>query len=143
MRCLRSTSAIEERVGIQVDRFGGECTDLEIEHCHPTALQRCPGNCRRGGGKTRYGQSGGERAPPASGLAATIASTDAPCSSLSIVIRRKASSTVPSPAANPNLVLVDTAIVARAPAQLLVSGMGDALATGSKQTRAPASMRPT
>ena len=31
--------------------------------------------------------------------------------------------------ANPNLVLVDSAIVAAAPARLLVSGMGDALAT--------------
>ncbi len=31
--------------------------------------------------------------------------------------------------ANPNLVLVDTDIIANAPARLLVSGMGDALAT--------------
>lgn len=60
----------------------------------------------------------------------TIASTDAPCSSLSIIyteegaveehllLRR-----------NPDLVFVDTDIIARAPERLLVSGMGDALAT--------------
>src|SRR5581483_1031722 len=60
----------------------------------------------------------------------TVASSDAPCSALSVVYtdggefdryifyRR-----------NPDLVLVDTAIVAKAPARLLVAGMGDALAT--------------
>lgn len=31
--------------------------------------------------------------------------------------------------ANPNVVLVDTDVVSKAPARLLVSGMGDALAT--------------
>ena len=60
----------------------------------------------------------------------TTASSDAPCSALSVLYtddgefdrylfyRR-----------NPDLILVDTSVVARAPLRLLVAGMGDALAT--------------
>jgi len=60
----------------------------------------------------------------------TIASTDAPCSALSVLYTDEGVFDqylfLPS---NPNLVLVDTDIVSAAPARLLVSGMGDALAT--------------
>ena len=60
----------------------------------------------------------------------TIASTDAPCSALSVLYTEEGVFDrylfLP---ANPNLVLVDTDVVAAAPARLLVSGMGDALAT--------------
>ena len=60
----------------------------------------------------------------------TIASTDAPCSALSVIYSDEGVFEqylfLPS---SPNLVLVDTDIVSKAPARLLVSGMGDALAT--------------
>jgi len=60
----------------------------------------------------------------------TVASSDAPCSALSVLYTeegvfheyrfyRK----------NPDLVLVDTQVIARGPPRLLVAGMGDALAT--------------
>jgi glycerol dehydrogenase len=60
----------------------------------------------------------------------TVASTDAPCSALSVIYTdagvfesylflRK----------NPDCVLVDTALVAKSPARFIVAGMGDALAT--------------
>jgi glycerol dehydrogenase len=60
----------------------------------------------------------------------TVASSDAPCSALSVIYTdegvfqeyrfyRK----------NPDLVLVDTQIIAQSPPRLLVAGMGDALAT--------------
>ena len=60
----------------------------------------------------------------------TVASSDAPCSALSVIYTeagvfqeyrfyRK----------NPDLVLVDTQVIAQAPARLLTAGMGDALAT--------------
>src|SRR4029079_17056491 len=60
----------------------------------------------------------------------TVASSDAPCSALSVIYSdegvvqgsrfyRK----------NPDLVLVDTQVIAQSPARLLVAGMGDALAT--------------
>ncbi len=60
----------------------------------------------------------------------TIASTDAPCSSCA-VIYTEAGEVVSSiyQRRSPDLVLVDTAIIARAPVRFLVSGMGDALAT--------------
>lgn len=60
----------------------------------------------------------------------TIAATDAPCSALSVLYTEEGVFeeylVLPT---NPNLVLVDTAIIAKAPARLFVSGMGDALAT--------------
>ena len=60
----------------------------------------------------------------------TIAATDAPCSALSVIYTEDSvfESYLVLPT-NPNVVLVDTAIVAKAPVDLLVSGMGDALAT--------------
>lgn len=63
-------------------------------------------------------------------VAPTIAATDAPCSALSVVYTDDGvfEEYLWLPA-NPNVVLVDSAIVAKAPARLLVSGMGDALAT--------------
>ena len=60
----------------------------------------------------------------------TIASTDAPCSALSVIYSDQGVFErylfLP---ANPNMVLVDTAVVSAAPVRLLVAGMGDALAT--------------
>ena len=60
----------------------------------------------------------------------TIAATDAPCSALSVVYSEEhvflAYDYLPR---NPDIVMVDSEIVAKAPARFLVSGMGDALAT--------------
>ncbi|WP_298514907.1 glycerol dehydrogenase [uncultured Nocardioides sp.] len=70
----------------------------------------------------------------------TLASTDAPCSSLSVVydddgevveylfLKR-----------NPDLVLVDSAVVASAPAKFLAAGMADALSTRFESAAAAAS----
>jgi glycerol dehydrogenase len=60
----------------------------------------------------------------------TIASTDAPCSALSVIYTEKGVfESYLFLRNNPNAVIVDVDIVAAAPARLLVSGMGDALAT--------------
>ncbi|MEG1731753.1 MAG: glycerol dehydrogenase [Longicatena sp.] len=60
----------------------------------------------------------------------TIASTDAPCSALSVIYSDAGVFEkylfLPS---SPNIVLVDSEIVSQAPARLIVAGMGDALAT--------------
>lgn len=60
----------------------------------------------------------------------TIASTDAPCSALSVIYTDEGvfDNYLFLPA-NPNMVLMDTEIIAKSPARLTVSGMGDALAT--------------
>jgi len=60
----------------------------------------------------------------------TVASTDAPCSALSVIYTEDGEFEeyrfFPR---NPDLVLVDSQIVANAPVELLVAGVGDALAT--------------
>ena len=60
----------------------------------------------------------------------TIASTDAPCSALAIIYTEdgvyERSLHLPK---NPEVVIVDSEIIAKAPVRLLVAGMGDALAT--------------
>lgn len=60
----------------------------------------------------------------------TIASTDAPCSALSVVYtdEGKFESYLMLPH-NPNIVLMDTEVIAKSPIRLTVAGMGDALAT--------------
>jgi glycerol dehydrogenase len=60
----------------------------------------------------------------------TTASSDAPCSALSVLYTDDgAFERYLFYRRNPDLVLVDTAVIARAPVRLLVAGMGDALAT--------------
>ena len=60
----------------------------------------------------------------------TVASTDAPCSALSVIYTETGEFEeyrfFPR---NPDLVLVDSQIVANAPVSLLIAGVGDALAT--------------
>ncbi|GAB3671881.1 glycerol dehydrogenase [Saccharopolyspora tripterygii] len=62
--------------------------------------------------------------------APTVASTDAPCSALSVIYTEdgefEAYRFFPR---NPDLVLVDSQIVVNAPAEFLIAGVGDALAT--------------
>jgi glycerol dehydrogenase len=63
-------------------------------------------------------------------VAPTVASTDAPTSGLSIIYKENGEhSHEIFLERNPDIVLVDTEIIANAPARLLVSGMGDALST--------------
>jgi glycerol dehydrogenase len=60
----------------------------------------------------------------------TIASTDAPCSALAVIYTANGEfEEYLFFKNNPNLVLVDSAIIAKAPTRFLVAGMGDALAT--------------
>lgn len=60
----------------------------------------------------------------------TVASTDAPTSALSVIYTKEGvHSGLEFHKANPNLVLLDSDIIKDAPVRLLVSGMGDALAT--------------
>ena len=60
----------------------------------------------------------------------TIASTDAPCSALSVVYTEEgAFEEYRFFPFNPDIVLIDTQVVAEAPVRYIVAGMGDALAT--------------
>ena len=67
----------------------------------------------------------------------TTASTDAPCSANAVLYRPDGEfDKYAFFKKNPTLVIVDTSIVARAPARLLAAGMGDALATNVEAKRA-------
>lgn len=60
----------------------------------------------------------------------TIASTDAPCSGLSVIYNENSVvESVHYNKQNPDAVMVDLNIIANSPVRFLVSGMGDALAT--------------
>jgi glycerol dehydrogenase len=60
----------------------------------------------------------------------TIAATDAPTSSVSVIYTEQGiNQTAVLLPSNPSIVFVDTVIIAQAPVRFLVSGMGDALAT--------------
>ena len=115
-----------------IHAFGGECTLAEIERIVTSA--------RTAGARTIVGAGGGKTLDAARGAAddlglpvvncPTIASSDAPCSALSVIYDEHGTAQGSRIyRRNPDLVLVDTAVVARAPVRYLVGGMGDALAT--------------
>jgi len=113
-------------------RFTGECSDEEIERLVALAGREQPACVAGvGGGKTLDTAKALAHAlnlPVA--VVPTLASTDAPCSALSVIYTAEGAFkrylVLPR---NPDLVLVDSQVVAQAPARFLVSGMGDALAT--------------
>ncbi len=123
---------IEKDVKLVVERFGGESSDEEISRISEVASKAgCDVVAGMGGGKTidtAKAVAGAMKLPVA--IAPTIASTDAPCSAVSVIytpdgqVKRYVFH-----ARNPDLVILDTWVVAKAPARFLVSGMGDALAT--------------
>lgn len=115
-----------------VHRFAGECSQPEIDAGVAAA--------RSAGAGVVIGAGGGKALDTARAVAAvlglpvvncpTLASSDAPCSALSVVYKTDgAFDRYIFYPRNPDLVLVDTAVVAAAPRRFLVSGMGDALAT--------------
>jgi glycerol dehydrogenase len=120
------------KVGSHTEGFNGECSDKEINRLievgktNGVDLVICVG----GGKVIDTGKAVAYEMKLPVIVVPTIAATDAPCSALSVVYTDdgvfERYLVLPQ---NPNCVLVDTAIVARAPVDLLVSGMGDALAT--------------
>ena len=122
----------EAGIEFAVHAVGGECSLSEIARVEQAA--------RASRSRVVIGAGGGKVLDTARAAAAgldlpvvncpTLASSDAPCSALSVIYTdegefreyrfyRK----------TPDLVLVDTQVIAESPARLLVAGMGDALAT--------------
>ncbi len=122
----------EAEYSLTTESFGGESSAEEIERIKTRATTY--------GAKTIVGAGGGKLMDTAraaareAGLALvlcpTVASSDAPTSASSVVYTsagvfdhyRKFKR-------NPELVLVDTTVIAKGPVRYLVAGMGDALAT--------------
>lgn len=112
--------------------FGGENSHKEVEKCCFTAREEHADYIiALGGGKTLdCGKYIAHQMHMSFVSIPTTASTDAPCSALTIVYdgadnERK----VIRCAHNPDLVLVDSQIIADAPVRFLRAGVGDALAT--------------
>lgn len=126
-------AGLEEAVPITFEKFGRECSDEEISRLTAIAGDRsCDVVVGLGGGKaidTAKAVAHSMSVPVI--VAPTVASTDAPCSALSIVYRSETRriKRVIALRRNPDVVLVDTKIIAHSPARLLAAGMGDALAT--------------
>lgn len=133
-RVLPAAAAVAQKgaIVIALEAFGGECSDEEIE--------RVAARARALDANVIIGIGGGKALDTAKAVAhalglpvaivPTLASTDAPCSALSVIYTAEGAFkrylVLPR---NPDLVLVDSQIVAEAPVRFLVSGMGDALST--------------
>lgn len=121
-----------ENLNIKYERFTGECSRVEIDRIiNASNDMKDIVIVGIGGGKTLdtakavayYTQSPVIIVP-------TMASTDAPCSALSVIYTQKGEfSEYLFLKSNPDMVIMDTDIIKNAPSRLLVSGMGDALAT--------------
>lgn len=120
------------QVEVDIVSFSGECCDQEISRLVDRLKSR--------GGEFVAGLGGGKTIDTAKAVAhyadvavavvPSLAASDAPCSALSVIYTPQGEFDryliLPQ---NPNLVLVDSEIIAKAPTRLLVAGMGDALAT--------------
>lgn len=122
----------EEQVSLIFEAFKGECSKTEIKRLTEIVKRnKCNAVIGVGGGKvldTAKAVAYYAKLPIV--IVPTIASTDAPCSALSVIYTDEGvfdSYLVLDK--NPDIVVVDTDIIAKAPSRLLVAGMGDALAT--------------
>lgn len=123
---------IQESIQFEVEEFNRECSDEEIHRLSSLAeKQNADLIVGIGGGKTLdTAKAVAHELKLPVAVVPTIASTDAPCSALSVIYTQTGEFKRYSFfSKNPDLVLVDTAIIAQAPFRFTVSGMGDALAT--------------
>lgn len=114
--------------------FGGEPTLAEVERVTAELDGVRPpidALLEAGGGKCLdVGKCVAHRLSIPTASVPTIASTDAPCSAVSVLHTEDGRfAGVEHFPENPALVVVDTGVIARAPARYLVAGMGDALST--------------
>ena len=117
---------------ICVEPFHGECSEKELSRLSRIISDRKVGVIvGMGGGKTiDTAKIAADRAGIPVIVVPTIASTDAPCSGCAILYTEEGVfHSVLYQKMNPQVVLVDTRVIAEAPIRFLVSGMGDALAT--------------
>ena len=116
-------------ISVRMEKFAGECCTPEIERV--TALAKADIVVGIGGGKTLDTAKLAAIATDARIVTVpTIASTDAPCSAVAV---RYTTEGVCEEAMflsrNPDAVIVDSALIAKAPVRFLVAGIGDALST--------------
>lgn len=132
VRTVIEISLQEQEIAYHFVKFGGECCDEEIDRFEKVV--------RDTGMKAVMGVGGGKTLDTAKVVAnrlsiplissPTSAATDAPCSGQAVIYTKEgAFDRYIFFDKNPDMVYLDTQVVANGPARLLVSGMGDALST--------------
>src|SRR5204863_7076773 len=125
-------SLTEAGISYSLHRFGGECSISEIKRVKAAADEsRARVVVGAGGGKVldTAGAAAADLGLPVVNCP-TVASSDAPCSALSVIYTEEGVfQEYRFYRKNPDLVLVDTQVIAQAPPRFLSAGMGDALAT--------------
>jgi glycerol dehydrogenase len=119
-----------DSVAYSLNIFGGECSDTEISK-HVGQVGDADVIIGIGGGKTLdTAKAAGYEAHIPVIIVPTAASSDAPCSRLSVIYTDDGQFDhyLPLPN-NPAVVLMDTELIAQAPVRFLISGLGDAFAT--------------
>ncbi len=117
---------------IRCEQFGGQCTEREILRCTKAAEELAPEVVVGiGGGKTMdTAKAVADNCQAAVIIVPTTASTDAPAMGLSVIYTEEGEHIgARHYRKNPDLVLLDTEILVKAPIRFLVAGMGDALST--------------
>lgn len=123
---------LKEGIEVMIEKFGGECSDEEINRLLELITQeQFDFVVGLGGGKTvDTAKAVAYEAKLPVIIVPTLAASDAPCSAVSVIYTPEGEFKrylfLPQ---NPALVLMDTQIIANAPLRFLIAGMGDALAT--------------
>jgi glycerol dehydrogenase len=126
----RLFESFDSELVLQSLPFGGECTEAEVARLAAAAAQSRPGAV--------IGAGGGKALDTSKAVAQTLdlplvivptaASSDAPTSRLiALYDAQHRIVAVPTLHRNPEIVLVDTSVIARAPRRLFVAGIGDAI----------------
>ncbi len=132
-------------LGVGGTEFQGECTQAEIDRVSAAArVMRADIIVGLGGGKAiDTAKTVADDLGAALAILPTLASTDGPTSALSVIYTDQGIfDHYRSYHHNPDLVLVDTQVIADAPVRLFIAGIGDALSTHF-EARATAQSYPT
>ncbi len=123
---------ILKKKSVSFENFSGECCENEIRRLQDiVAVGKIDIVVGMGGGKAiDTAKIVADRCNLPVVVVPTIASTDAPCSACAVVYSDEGVfSHTCYQKMNPQIVLVDTEIIANAPVRYLLAGMGDALST--------------
>ncbi|MCO6541534.1 MAG: glycerol dehydrogenase [Lactobacillus sp.] len=128
---------LDNNFTVKIVVFNGEASELEIKRISEIVQkEQSEIIIGLGGGKTiDTAKAVGDNFKITVVSAPTIASTDAPCSRLSVIYTDDGQfDHYRFYNENPQIVLLDTKVIAGAPVELLISGIADALATNVEAT---------